>query len=206
MFLNCRSLVFSTLLWVSGSTMAHCSELCVGVNDELDLPLSGSWVNVVALTTAKSYTITSDVKGRACFRLPEGVYSIESGHVGYLNVRYYPIRVLLANRLTEIVMRLPVGEGTEGGLSLDAVLNGAVMREDRPITFGWVCVVQRESRAKVSCGLTDEFGEYVISVVPGTYDVEVYALKTLLFSSTVDLSTPGLYRKRIVIPATSKGR
>jgi hypothetical protein len=81
-----------------------------------------------------------------------------------------------------------------------------VQFDDQPVQSGTVCILQKQSHVPASCGLTDEFGEYVIIVPPGTYDFEIRVFQRLLYSSTVDLSTPGLHRNRVVIPLANAGR
>ena len=183
------------------TTAAYASELCVRVNDELDRPLAESYINATDLITAKTYTLSADVRGRGCFKLPEGVYAVEAGHNGYLNVRYYPFRVLIARPRLETTMRLPIGEITEGGVSEDAVLSGTVTLDEQPVRSGEICILRKETHLIVTCGVTDEFGEYVLTVPPGFYDLEARTPQRQVFTSTADISTPGFHRKRIVIPS-----
>lgn len=193
--------IFAAVILVGfGATAAYSSELCVRVNDELGRPLPGGWIHVAELTTAEDYTNAVDKAGRACFKLPEGVYSIEAGHVGFLNVRYYPIRIVAGRERPDTVMSLPLGDVLEGEIAKDSVLSGSVFLDGKPVQSDQVCLLKKRTREIVSCALTNEFGEYAVTVSPGIYDLEVRTWKKMLFSSTEDLSSPGSHRKRIVIP------
>ena len=206
MLLKCRSTFIGMTLIIAGMTVASSAELCIKVKDEIDLPLPGSWVHAVELTTAKTYALSTDGKGRACFKLPEGIYSIEAGYTGYLNVRYYPIRVLIAKTLLDIEMRLPIGDITEGGVAQDAAFSGSVFIEDQSVKSGEVCLLHKETHTRVACGHTDEFGEFALSVPPGSYDVEIRTPHGQLFSSTADIEASGFLRKRFAIPPRKEER
>lgn len=181
------------------ATTLYSSELCVTVDDELRLPLPGAWTNAAELMTGKTYTGITDKEGRACFKLPEGVYSVEAGHIGYLNVRYYPIRVAAGRAMPDTTLLLPVGDVLEGEIAKDSVLSGSVSLDGKPVQSDQVCLLKKGTHETVSCALTNEFGEYALTVPPGIYDLEVHTWKKTLFSSTEDLSSPGSHRKRIVV-------
>src|SRR5579859_6999405 len=71
------------------------SSICVKVVDVIDAPLAQATVRIERLSNQLgSYAATTDSKGTACTgHLPEGLYSVEVSLVGFLNVRYYPVRV-----------------------------------------------------------------------------------------------------------------
>lgn len=107
--------LFACLAGMIGQLCVHASELCVTVNDPEDLPLPHAWVNVTDRIAVKTYNESTDSKGRTCLTLPEGTYAVEAGLTGFLNVRYYPVRVTYPNPLN-LTFRLPFGDITEGPL------------------------------------------------------------------------------------------
>jgi hypothetical protein len=119
---------------------ASAARLCVVVHDYADLPLSGAWVNIIDVTTAKanagsqapSYSISTDAAGKACKTLPEGTYSVEAGLTGFLNVRYYPVRVALPY-VVDLSYRLPNGPVGEGGVEQEAILSGTLRVDGKPL-------------------------------------------------------------------------
>jgi hypothetical protein len=124
MLLNRRPTVqLVCALCFSGLSLVRASEMCVTVNDSEDRPLPNAWINVIELVAAsadhdlaaKSYNKSADSNGSACFTLPEGTYSVEAGVMGFLNVRYYPVRLTYPNPLA-LLFRLPIGDVTEGGV------------------------------------------------------------------------------------------
>ena len=88
MVLRCCTMICAT------SAFLCASEVCVNVSDFSEQPLANAWINVTDLAAGKIRSTQSDSKGSACLPgLPEGLYSVETGLTGFLNVRYYPVRI-----------------------------------------------------------------------------------------------------------------
>ena len=174
---------FAVLLALSGSigcSVLVGSELCVTVGDSEDRPLSGAWINVVELVSTKgsasspaTFTGSADSKGKTCFVVPEGTYSVEAGYFGYMNVRYLPVRVFYPNPV-HLGFQLPIGDVTEGGgLGADALLSGTLRLNGRSVGGASICVFTEKGNQRVACGLTNALGEYAISVPAGKYRVRI---------------------------------
>jgi hypothetical protein len=184
---------------------ANASELCLSVNDPANLPVPKVWVNVTALLARdavgppETYNMTTDAKGKACLAVPEGTYSVEVGMTGFLNVRYYPVRVIYPFG-PKLVFRLPFGELTEGGMTGEADLVGTLLYKGKPAEYVEVCVLKNTSDAIIACGKTNYFGEYALSVPPGTYRTEIRTHDGKVFRSNITVSIVGRYRNQLVIP------
>jgi hypothetical protein len=180
------------------------STLCVEVMDPANLPLPNAWVNIVGLATNKLYTARTDRKGRACVsRLPEGLYSVESGLTGFLNVRYYPVRVTYP-ATHELQFRLPFGEITEGGLSQEATVTGTLKQGDTPVQSASICIFGLQEDTPITCTVTNDLGEYALSLPPKTYRVEVRISGGEIQRSKIDVSTAGSYRNLITVTPKQK--
>ncbi len=209
--------LFACLLGL-GPLLAYASELCVAVSDSSDLPLPGASVKATDLIAkkgekfgAKAYNKSTDSKGRACLTLPEGTYAVEVGLPGFLNVRYYPVRVTYPTSLA-LTFRLPVGDVTEGGLGRDAILSGTLPFEGKPVEGARICLFRKTKTAPVICRTTNAFGEYLLTVPPGIYRTEIRTARGELYRSSIDVPVPCDYRNRIGIdenqqvPHPGKGR
>jgi len=185
---------------------ANASELCLIVNDPANLPVPKAWVNVTALLARdaagppETYTMTTDAKGKACLAVPEGTYSVEVGMTGFLNVRYYPVRVVYPFA-PKLVFQLPFGELTEGGMTGEADLVGTLLYKGKPAEYVEVCVLKKASDAIIACGKTNYFGEYALSVPPGSYRTEIRTKDRQVFRSNVTVPGVGTYNNKLVIPS-----
>src|ERR1043166_2591667 len=134
--INRRCIALSCLLLGSPATMLG-SELCVNVIDETDSSLANAWINITRLVKTSTndvgatYHAMTDSHGRACVSVSEGVFSVEVGLMGFLNVRYQPVRVMHPYR-RQLNYRLPAGETGEGGVEVDAVLTGILASAGKP--------------------------------------------------------------------------
>lgn len=198
-------------VWISCFAFQCClvgSEICVTVDDYAEMPLSRAWVSIVPLprpkngdkeatSVSRTHAGSTDKNGRACFEVPAGRYSVESGLMGFLNVRYYPITVTPAHR-TELPIRLPIGEVIGDSVSSEATLFGTLRRDGYVLQGVTVCLLREES--VVICQRTNAFGEYVLSVAPGEYHVEIRNFRNELISSLkVDAAFPEPYEDLIII-------
>jgi len=135
-----------------------------------------------------------------CWASPEGVYAIEASKLGFLSVRYQPIRVY-ANQKVMFTMRLPVTEAGEGGMGIgsDADVRGTVADANRAIKSGKVCLTLFNSRAPAACTFSDDFGEFLLSVPKGIYELTITASGYKDWSKQLDLVSAGLHVERIVM-------
>jgi hypothetical protein len=176
------------------------SEICADIVDYSGLPLPNSSLVATNLQTGKSFTTKSNYAGRACLgKVPEGLYSIEAGLRGFLNVRYYPVRVRFPDR-PNLKFQLPFSEITEGGLGQDAILSGTLQDKDAPLEGAEVCVLQQDG-TRAACTITNELGEYALTVSPGSYKGEIKAANGKVYRSIINLSRPGLYRNQFALQA-----
>jgi hypothetical protein len=187
------SLFSACILGIAVGQALFASDLCVAVDDYADLPLPGASVTAIDLVKGGTrYDVKTDSKGRACLlKLPEGVYSVEAVLTGFMNVRYYPVRVVYPDT-TELSFRLPFSEITEGGFTREVVLSGTLRFQGKPLVNAEVCAL--ESNGKKSCTTATDIGEYALSLAPGSYDIQIRTFDGKRLHSRVDLTTPGAYR------------
>jgi hypothetical protein len=154
---------------------------------------------VASLKTNKLYTGQADSNGKACITsLPEGLYSVEAGLAGFLNVRYYPVRVKYP-AVEQLQFRLPLGEITEGLLSQEATVAGTLKVGDNPVEGANICILELEHNTRVTCARTNDLGEYALSLPPGVYAVETRMLDGAVHHSKINVSAPGSYRNLITV-------
>jgi len=181
------------------------STLCLRVSDYGDMPLQGAWVNIVNLQSNKLYTERTDPDGRACItQIPEGLYSVETGLTGFLNVRYYPVRVKYP-AVQQLQFRLPFGEINEGPLVQEASIAGTLKQGDTPTKGVTICIFQVERDTPLTCATTTNLGEYAFSLPPGMYIAEVRLPGGETQRSKIDVTTAGSYTNLItVMPVTAQ--
>jgi hypothetical protein len=185
----------------------HAAEICAFVGNWDGHRLHGVRVSAVSLVTNKRYEARSDSQGRVCFSdIPEGPYAVEAGTggVGYLNVRYYPVRVG-TERTMELTFRLPAGENSEGPMIVnEAFLSGTLRVDDKPIEWANMCLTKRDSLGIPICVRANDLGEYALDVAPGLYDVEICTENKLVYKSVLDVPSAGYYRERISVKPPGK--
>ena len=88
-----RLIVLAAGVYVGLCAPLLASRICVTVNDEADLFLDGAFVRIVNLTDPDfAVSVVTDGEGKACSDdLPAGMYYVDAGMGGFLNVRYYPV-------------------------------------------------------------------------------------------------------------------
>ena len=203
MFLKCFPPICTVLLALSGPACncLQASAICVNVKDFADQPLPGARATIVNLGTSAVTVIRTGEGGSACTpQIPEGLYSVEVGLSGFLNVRYYPIRLSFPGR-PDLQFRLPFGEVTEGGIREDAVVSGTLKDRSGPVGRGEICLLEAAKGTEISCTTTNELGEYALSVPPGEYGVELKRDGKLVQGSSIQLRSPGVYRDIITLGA-----
>jgi hypothetical protein len=182
------------------------SAVCVNVNDYAGLPLHNAWVTATDLQANELFNTRTDRKGGACVsEIPEGLYSVEVGLTGFLNVRYYPVRVT-SMATQELKFSLPFAEITEGGIANEAVLSGTLKEADVAIGGARMCVLSLDRDLPITCTVTNDLGEYAVSVPPGTYRVEVKAPGEAAQQSRIEIPAPGIYRNRISLQTRKEAR
>lgn len=115
---------------------------------------------------------------------------MEAGLTGFLNVRYLPVRVAYPYPV-KLSFQLPVGDVTEGGVEADAVVSGTLRLDHKPIAEARLCLLTETGSERVTCGLTNQLGEYALSVPPGRYRVRVQTTSGQERWSHLDASRPG---------------
>jgi hypothetical protein len=196
-----KSAAFVLFALVSLCTSAKAASLCVSVSDPANLPLPEASLNAVNLGMNKRFTGRTDRAGKACLSaLPEGLYSVEVGLPGFLNVRYYPVRIAPV-ATHELRFQLPFGEITEGGLAQEATLSGTLKQDDVPVQSAKICIFENgsESAVPVACDVTNDLGEYAIVVPTGFYTVELRLPHGAIQRSKVDLSVSGFHRNLLTV-------
>ena len=199
------AVLLATLLAVlPGVTSA--AEVCVQVNDTMDLPLHNAWVRATSWTDSsttlgilpKIQNVTSDKNGQTCLNLSEGLYAIEVGLVGFLNVRYSPVRVFAA-RSIHLTYRLPIGDVLEGGVAMESILSGTLRQAGAVVGGATICAFRPRDQHAIGCAHSDVMGEYALAVPPGKYKVEIRTARGDVHVSEVDVSEPGFHRNRLTL-------
>lgn len=184
------------------ATLADCASaasLCVKVADPENLFLAGASVNALNLATNKLFSARTDGSGMACLSgMPEGLYSVEVGVAGFLNVRYYPVRIAPAAR-HELRFQLPFGENHEGPMAQEAILSGTLMHGGTPLASATICILSTETGSSVACSVTNDLGEYAFVVPTALYMVEVRLPTKVTRRSKIDLSTAGFHRNAVTV-------
>jgi hypothetical protein len=185
------------------STVALADAICSKVVDPGDRPLPNAALKIVDLSDAtKHYVGQTDREGNLCIsKIPEGLYSVEASLPGFLNVRYYPVRVVFP-REVHLEFRLPIGYIGEGGIAPESVLNGTLKRGGEPAGGIKICLFDGASTTPSACDNTDDLGEYALTVAPGKYAVELSDRgKLKMPRRQIDLSVAGQYRDRLSLDA-----
>jgi Carboxypeptidase regulatory-like domain len=174
------------------------SSLCAEVVDVTEAPLPNATINIVSLSDpSKRASAITGSNGKACVsQLPEGLYAVEAGLTGFLNVRYYPVRIEFPNNV-HLSFRLPFGDIGEGGIEPDAIVSGTLEDAGHATSGIKICLLQHEGAVPTACTVTNDLGQYALTVPPGKYRVEVTRLSKTLFSGSLDLSSPGSYVNKL---------
>jgi hypothetical protein len=90
-----------------------------------------------------------------------------------------------------------LGEVSEGGLLDEAVVSGTLRLSGELSPAVKICIVERSGRPPVTCTVTDELGQYALSIPPGSYIVELFQRGKKIGTLPIDLPTGGYYRDRI---------
>lgn len=193
-------LVLTGLLAIQEALLA--SSVCTTVVDPAGLPLPGAAVKIVSLLRVdKRFSVSTDQQGRACAGdVPEGLYSVEASLAGFLNVKYYPVRVSFPGGVN-LSFQLPFGEITEGGVQAEAILSGTLEDKGKPLSGIKICLFDKTQTAPTGCTVTNDLGEYALCVPPGVYRLELSKLLHKITSIKVDLSNAGYYRNKVSFPA-----
>jgi len=200
-----RSVVSVIIVGFSVLQGSLASSICATVTDLPGHPLHVATVRVVSLVDPDAhYSSAVDASGKACIdHLPEGLYSVEAGtgSGGFLNVRYYPVRVAFPDDVT-FSIPLPYGEIREGGVRTDAVLSGTLLEAGRAVDGIKICLRENNEPIPAGCTVTNDLGQYALVVPPGKYRVELARgnSREPISSVPIELPTPGLYRNEVSMP------
>ncbi|MBV8847779.1 MAG: carboxypeptidase regulatory-like domain-containing protein [Bryobacterales bacterium] len=197
--------VLTAIMGLTTSLDLSASSLCAKVVDIVELPLSNAVINVFGLDDPNNhFSAFTDPKGSVCIsKLPDGLYAVEASLQGFLNVRYYPVRVTFPDDVN-LTFRLPFGEIREGGLRQDAVLTGTLGDRAHPESDLRICLFPVGQFVPAACSATNDLGQYALLVPPGKYRVEFTKRQQTLSGTTLDLPSPGYYRNRVALPGTPK--
>jgi hypothetical protein len=172
---------------------AAAAEITGKVLDEGGFPLRNAMVTLRRLSDAgQELTAQTKDDGSYVLSAPFGEYSVEASERGFIGVRYAPIRVSRLNVRQDF--RLPVGQGTEGGVYSAAELIGTLRTGDRRHAGARLCLSNAE---RTKCATANEYGEYELGIEPGKYRATVTENGTVIWQQEVDLPQPGEYRDLI---------
>lgn len=177
--------------------------ICAHIVDPGNLPLPHAVLNVSNLsTTAQHYAGEADHDGNVCIdHIAEGLYAVEVSMSGFLNVRYYPVKMIFPHT-TQLEFRLPFGNVNGDTFSPESILSGTLKRKGEPVEGVNICLYQNHANMPSVCDKTDDIGEYALTVPTGTYELEMSDRgKVLAPRRPIDLSVAGLYRDRLSLDA-----
>jgi hypothetical protein len=186
------------------SSVMSAGMICAYIADPGDQPLPDAAMSISSLSGGpqQHFAAKADHDGSVCIdHIPEGLYAVEAGLTGFINVRYHPVRVIFPHTM-HLVFHLPFGNVNADTFSAESTLSGTLRRKGDPATGIKVCLFQSEARVPSVCDSTDDVGEYALIVPAGKYEVEISDRgKMLAPRRTVDLSVAGLYRDRLSLDA-----
>jgi hypothetical protein len=155
------------------------------------------------LQSGKSFAGKTDKDGQVCLSgIPEGLYAVETHLMGFLHVRYYPVRVVALAR-QKLSFSLPFAEITEGGLGDESTLTGTLLKAGAAVVSAEVCMIKLPGDAK-TCTATNDVGEYVLLGPAGTYQTEVRTIDGAIYGSRINMSVPGIYRNQLTLDVPPK--
>jgi hypothetical protein len=146
----------------------------------------------------------TDTNGNSCLpALPEGLYSVEASLQGFLNVRYYPVRVSYPQK-NALTLKLPIGDISGGGLGSGISLSGTLLKMEKPAQAAEICLLKLAG-GRLACTTTNDLGEYALLVPPGIYNVNLKLSSGTSYRYRIDVSATGaLYRNLLFIPKQSR--
>src|SRR5882672_628169 len=119
----------------------RASSICAIIALPDGQPLRRATLKVASLDEPSiQHSAIVDSNGKACVpHLAEGFYSVEASASGFLNAKYYPVRVVFPDDMS-FSFRLPFGEIREGmGLS-EATLSGTLLDHGKPTDGVKICL------------------------------------------------------------------
>jgi hypothetical protein len=191
-----RAFLFGVLVLTSFRPLFG-ADLCVRVTDYSDLPLPNVTVTAISLVTGAQFEAHTSAKGEACVpKLTDGLYAVEVSLTGFMNVRYYPVRIAYpsASRLS---FRLPLSEVSEGGMFGEAYVSGTLRLDGKPMGGAQLCAI--DPKRNSHCSTTTGLGEYALALAPGTYQVEIRAQNGDMFRLMIDAPSPDVYRDLVLV-------
>jgi hypothetical protein len=178
------------------------ADLCVKVVDDSELPLPKVAITATRLADRAQYQAQTDSRGGACvLKLAEGLYAVEASAVGFMTVRYYPVRVAYPSG-AHLSFRLPVAEVAEGGMFGDALVSGTLLFEGKPISGASICAL--DSKQNRHCTVASGLGEYALALAPGAYQIEIRAQNGDMFRLNIDAPTPDVFRDLLSVKESNR--
>jgi carboxypeptidase family protein len=197
-----KSLPILIAIGVMFCARTEALSICATVTDLPGQPLRHAVVKIINLLQPDFRSSASvDSAGKVCLEhLPEGIYSVEASSSGFLNVRYYPVRLAVPDDVT-LAFQLPYGEIREGLLQSEAILSGTLTDQNKPADAVRICLFESDKSIPSACGVTNDLGQYALTVSPAKYRVELTRSQVKIHSAMIDLSYPGNYRNEVTIPS-----
>lgn len=200
----CGRLLSVIILISAIASQARASSICATIALPDGQPLHRATLKVISLGEPSiQQSAAVDSNGKACVpHLAEGLYSVEASAGGFLNAKYYPVRVVFPDDMN-FSFRLPFGEIREGmGLS-EATLSGTLLDHGTPSEGVKICLFEDDKPSPSACTVTNDLGQYALTVPPAVYRIVLTRLLQRVQTTTIDLSQPGYYRNRVSLPISS---
>jgi hypothetical protein len=202
MFLSLARAVLFGVFAVSSFHSLLAADLCVRVTDYSDLPLPKVTITATSLANGIQFEAHTSANGEACVpKLTDGLYAIEAGLPGFMNVRYYPVRVAYPSA-SRLFFRLPLSEVSEGGMFGDAYVSGTLRLDGKPMGGAQLCAV--DPKRNSHCVTTTGLGEYALALAPGAYQVEIRAQNGDMFRLMIDAPSPDVYRDLVSVKESDR--
>jgi hypothetical protein len=173
------------------------ADLCVKVVDATNSPIPRATLTATGVSEGGQYHAQTDSAGEACIsKMIGGLYSVETSATGFVSVRYFPVRVSFPDT-TRLSFRLPLGEITEGGMFGDATVVGTLRYGSSVMDGATLCAIDAKQNRR--CTKTNDLGEYMLSLAPGSYQIEVSTKSGEIFRLKIDAAAPDVYRDAITL-------
>lgn len=173
------------------------------VNDLTQAALPETFITIIHLGGKYDpVQITTDIEGRACAQeVREGTYRVDVWKPGFLHASFQPVSVH-PDAPGWLVATLPFGDilALEGEIRETATVSGTLIDSDGPVSLGHICMLPAKASNPLVCAYTDELGEYVLSVPPGEYTVEITQHKGRKAKPiALSLPSPARYRNKLSV-------
>lgn len=172
------------------------------VNDLTQAALPETFITIIHLGGKyDSVQITTDIEGRACAqKVREGKYRVDVWKPGFLHASFQPVSVH-PDAMGWVVVTLPFGDILKLGHEIrdTAIVSGTLVDNNGPVSLARVCLLPAKASNPLACVDTDELGEYVLTVPPGEYTVEITQHNRKGKPMALSLPSPARYRERLSV-------